>query len=422
MTDRVDLQVDVLVIGGGPAGLTAAAALAHRDVGSVLVLDRESDAGGIPRHSDHPGYGIRDLKRFVTGPAYARTLVHRAVAAGAEIRTRSMVTNWDGPTAVDVTSPEGRYRVQARAVVLATGARERPRAARLVPGDRPAGVLTTGQLQNLVHLHHSEVGRRAVIVGAELVSWSAVLTLREGGARAVLMTTTHPSAESYAVFNVAGRVGLRVPVATRTKVVRVVGRDRVEGVEIERINDGARRMVACDTVVFTGDWIPDHELARAAGLEMDGGTLGPLVDSAMRSSTPGVFAIGNLVHPVDTADIAALDGAHVVNAVADFLRTPVWAGGGARIRVEAPLRWISPGRLERGDESPARGRYLLWTDELIRLPRVSVHQGGGVVASRVLPWPASPGRVFRVPAGLFADVDPGGGDVTVSVRSATSRG
>lgn len=160
---------DVAIVGGGPAGLTAAAELApyHK----VVVLERELAAGGIPRHSDHPGYGIRDMKTFISGPAYARRLVQGAVTAGASIRTSAMVTGWADATALDVTSPQGRERIDARAVVLATGARERPRPARMIPGDRPAGVYTTGHLQNAVHLKHRQVGSRAVVVGAELVSY-----------------------------------------------------------------------------------------------------------------------------------------------------------------------------------------------------------------------------------------------------------
>src|SRR5205823_2521647 len=139
--------------------------------------DREASAGGIPRHSDHPGYGIRDLKRCLSGPAYARRLVTTARNAGAEIQTPKMVTGWVGERTVEATSPHGRQHIHAKTIILATGARERPRPARLIPGDRPAGIYTTGQLQNLVHLHHRTPGTRAVIVGAELVSWSAAMTL-----------------------------------------------------------------------------------------------------------------------------------------------------------------------------------------------------------------------------------------------------
>jgi thioredoxin reductase len=407
---------DVVVIGGGPAGLTAAAGLAKDPACKVVVVERESHAGGIPRHSDHLGYGMRDMKTFISGPAYARRLVANASAAGVEIITDAMATGWHDDHTLEVTSPQGRRLVEARAVVLATGARERPRPARMIPGDRPAGVFTTGQLQNLVHLHGRGVGSRAVVVGAELVSWSAVLTLKHAGCRTVLMTTTYPSAESYGVFNLLGRSPvLGVDVATRTRISRIIGRPALEAVEIENLDTGARRTIACDTLVLTGDWIPDHELARLADVTIDEKTKGPLVDTALRTSRRGIFAAGNLVHPVDTADVAALGGRHVVESVRDYLSGAAPVADGVRIVAAPPLRWISPGLLRPGDRPPARGRLLLWTDTLVRVPKVVVRQDEKMLARRTVPWPASPGRVFRIPASLLDGADPGGGPVTVSL-------
>lgn len=171
-------------------------------------------------------------------------------------------TGWSDEHTLDVSSPDGRYQIRPRAIVLATGARERPRMARRIPGDRPHGVYTTGQLQNLVHLHHQPVGKRAVIVGGELVSWSAALTLREAGCTPTLMISQYPKAESYGAFNAVGRTALRVPIAPRSRVTQIIGKGRCQAVEIEHLDTGKRRTVACDTVVLTGDWIPDHELVR----------------------------------------------------------------------------------------------------------------------------------------------------------------
>ncbi|MGH3201440.1 MAG: NAD(P)/FAD-dependent oxidoreductase [Streptosporangiaceae bacterium] len=342
MNQPADEHVAVAIIGGGPAGLTAAAELAPDIDGEVRVIEREAETGGIPRHSNHLGYGVRDLRRFISGPAYARRLTAMAQGADAVLQTSAMVTGWAGERTLEITSPAGRRRLRADAVVLATGARERPRPARLIPGDRPDGVYTTGQLQNLVHRYHAEIGRRAVIIGAELVSWSAVLTLRDARCSTVLMTSQYPAAESYAAVRAAGRLAFRVPVATRARVTRINGRSRVESVEIQHLDSGARCTVRCDTVITTADWMPDNELARSAGLDIDPATRGPRVDSALRTSAPGVFAVGNLLHPVDTADVAALDGRHVAAQVRQWLRTGQTPGPGVTLIAGPPLRWITP--------------------------------------------------------------------------------
>ncbi|PRC43902.1 pyridine nucleotide-disulfide oxidoreductase [Mycobacterium sp. ITM-2017-0098] len=411
-------HVAVAVIGGGPSGLTAAATLAPLVDGEVLVLEREAHTGGIPRHSDHLGYGIRDLHRFVSGPAYAKRLTAMAADAGAVLETETMVTGWAGDRALQITSPRGVRTITADAVVLATGARERPRPARMVPGDRPDGVYTTGHLQNLVHLHHANVGTRAVVVGAELVSWSAVLTLRESGCATAAMVSSYRRPEAYAAFRSAGRLLLDGPVLTGSRLVAVHGKERVRSVTVETLSTGARHDIDCDTVVFTGDWIPDHELARTGGLQMDTATRGPVVDTALRTSRAGVFAVGNLLHPVDTADGAALEGRHVATAVQAWLRRgdePAPTAAQTQIRVDRPFRWVAPQLISADAGRPARGDLLLWTDEYHRLPTLRAVQDSRVLATKRTPWPAAPGRIYRAPWSLVAGADPKGGVVTLSL-------
>jgi thioredoxin reductase len=409
-----DQHVAVAVVGGGPSGLTAAAALASQVDGEVLVIEREAETGGIPRHSDHLGYGMRDLKRFISGPAYARRLTGMAKDAGALLETEAMVTGWSGERTLQITSPRGVRILTADAVVLATGARERPRPARLIPGDRPDGVYTTGQLQNTVHIHRASVGDRAVIVGAELVSWSAVLTLRQSGCATVAMVSGYPRAEAYAPFRLAGRLLMDGPVLTRSRLVGIHGKDRVRSAAVENIDTGERMTIDCDTVVFTGDWIPDHELARTGGLAMDPNTRGPVVDAGLRTSRPGVFAVGNLLHPVDTADGAALDGRHVTTAVNRWLDHRDEPPKAVRIRTDGPFRWVAPQLVSPDGGVAPRGDLLFWVDEYRRLPRLRAVQDGRVIGMKRTPWPAAPGRVFRAPWSLVAGADPAGGDVTVS--------
>lgn len=409
-------HVRIAIVGGGPSGLTAAAHLANAGDGEVRVIEREHETGGIPRHSDHPGYGIRDLHRFISGPAYARRLTGTARDAGAVLETEAQVTGWDGERRLLVTSPRGRRIIEADAVVLATGARERPRPARRIPGDRPDGVYTTGQLQNLVHLQHRAVGTRAVVVGAELVSWSAAMTLRDAGCAVVGMTSTYPRSESYVAFRAFGRLALRVPVMPRTKVVRIDGKHRVEAVVVEDLDTGARRTIACDTVVTTGDWIPDHELVRLGGLDLDSATRGPVVDSALLTSASGVFAIGNLVHPVDTADGAALDGRHVVAPLTRWLTSKDATPTGPRIQAAAPFRWVTPQHVAADTPGP-RDDLLLWSEEYRRFPVLRARQDGRILAEKRVPWPAAPGRVFRAPWSLVAGADSTGGTITLELAT-----
>jgi thioredoxin reductase len=447
------VNVDVLVAGAGPAGLAAGIELRRLGVSRVLIVDREVEAGGIPRHSAHTGYGLRDLHRVMTGPGYARHYVQAAVRAGAEVRAGTTVTGWparpgtpgpaghaglsdpaghaglsdpagpaglDGPPglprslSVSLTSAGGIETVTAAALLLATGCRERPRAARLVPGSRPSGVMTTGELQQRVYLHGQRLPGRALIVGAEHVSFSAMVTLGHAGADVVALVTDQPRQQSYAAFALAAAVRWRAPVWTSTAVHRIAGHDRLEGVELANLRTGATSFVACDTLVFTADWIPDHELARLAGAEIDPGTRGPAVDTALETSLPLVFAAGNLVHAAETADIAAAAGRHAARQIAAALHgRPPPRAAWIPVTVAAPLSWISPNAIRPGGPRPARGRFLLRSDAFRRLARLEVRQGGRVLATARARL--TPGRPVHLDAKWMDRADRAAGPVRVAL-------
>ena len=450
------MSVDVLVVGAGPAGLSAAIELRRLGAGSVLVAERETSPGGVPRHSRHTGYGLRDLRRVMSGPAYAQALASAAKEAGAELRPGTTVTGWEtadvdgqaGSCAVTLTSAGGIETVRAAAVLLATGCRERPRAARLVPGDRPAGVMTTGELQQRVYLGHERLAGRALVIGAEHVSFSAAVTLAHAGARVVALVTEYERQQSYAAFRVGAALRWRVPVWTGCAVRRVIGRGRLAGVEVADVRTGAARFVPCDTVVFTGDWIPDHELARLAGLAMDPGTRGPVVDTTLETSAAGVFAAGNLVHAAETADIAALSGRHAARHIAASLeagssrarssearssearsseaRSSQALSSGAEsmagssairrpVLVEPPLAWISPNAITPGRAAPPLGRFVLRSGEFRRGVRLEARQDGRLLA-RSRQIRLVPGRPAHLGADWLARVDPAGGPVRVTTR------
>jgi thioredoxin reductase len=407
------MKVDVLIAGAGPAGLAAAVELRRSGAGRVLVLDREAAPGGVPRHCLHTGYGLRDLRRLLDGPAYARRYADAAAAAGADVQAGSTVTGWTGDRTVTVTSARGVETVEAAAVLLATGCRERPRTARLVPGGRPPGVMTTGELQQRVYLGGQRLPGRAVIVGAEHVSFSALVTLAHAGAEVVALVTEHPKHQSYPAFSAAARLRWRVPVWTSTAVRRVAGQDRLAGVELADTRTGATRFVRCDTLVFTGDWIPDHELARLAGLAIDPGTRGPAVDTALQTSAPLVFAAGNLVHAAETADVAALGGRHAARHLAAALGGLLPPAAVVGVTVAPPLAWISPNAI-RPATAPPRGRFVMRSRVFRRLARIEIRQAGRPLA-RSRPASLVPGRPVHLAAGWVSQVDPAGGPVHVAL-------
>ena len=403
-----------VIVGGGPSGLAAAIELRGRGIEPVTVIERERQAGGIPRHSDHTGFGLRDLRTVLSGPRYAERYRELATDAGVEVMAETMVTDWEGGR-LKLTGPAGRRELEPPAVVLATGCRERPRSARLIPGSRPAGVMTTSTLQQLVHLGGKKVGRRAVIVGAEHVSFSAVATLAHAGASVAGLVTELPKHQSLAAFRVGAAVRYRAPVWSRTAVSAIHGTERVESVELTELDSGSTRSVDCDLVVFTADWIPDHELAVMAGCELDPGSLGPLVDQALRTTRPGVFAAGNLIHPAETADICALDGRHVAPSVAAYLRgAREWP---TRVRVIArdPLAWIAPNLLLAAGHDPPRDRFLLRSREFARRARIQLRQDGRDLWSGRI-GRLVPGRSAHIPAGWASRVDPSGGPVIAGVE------
>ncbi|MFF0679212.1 NAD(P)/FAD-dependent oxidoreductase [Streptomyces tendae] len=412
MTSR---HVDVLVVGAGPAGLAAASLLATAGA-RVEVLEREQAPGGVPRHCAHRGFGNRP--RALTGPAYARLLADAAVHAGAGLRTGVTALDWAGPRALSTVGPQGVRTLAARAVVLATGARERPRPARLVPGTRPAGVYTTGELQQAVHLYGQHIGSRAVIVGAEDVSHAAADTVRAAGAEIVALVTEPPRAPAAPARTRYARLRHRTPVLTGTTVTELLGHGRLSGVRV-RHRDGRTTTLPCDTVVFTGDFVPEHELARRGGLTLDPGTRGPAVDGALRTSRPGVFAVGSVLHAVESAATAAREGAHAATAVRDWLtdgtggdRTePDWPGG-VPLVADPPLLRIAPNRVAPADRFP----YLLRT--ALPLPRPVVHvtqDGRPLHRERYRRTTAVPHRPLTLTARWTHLVDPDGGPVHVTV-------
>ena len=326
---EVATTCDVLIVGAGPAGLSAAIELKKQGIKNILVVDREPEGGGMPRFCHHTGFGREDLWRMWQGPTYAKYYRDLADKMDVEVRTSTTVLGWRASTTestekyLKFTAPSGLGEIKAQVVLLATGVRERPRSARMIPGTRPQGIFTTGSLQRFVYQERLPVGKRAVIVGAELVSLSALMTLMHANVKCAMMVTEEPShqiefpyvAMKWAIADIL----MRTPIVTNTKVTNIFGRKRVEGIELTH-KSGQTKLVECDTVIFTGNWIPEHEIARLGGLQIHPVTHGPVIDANFHSSVKGVFVAGNLLRGVETADHCAIEGKRAAQSIAKFIK------------------------------------------------------------------------------------------------------
>jgi len=405
----------VAVVGAGPSGLRAAAGLAAVLGGDVLVLDRGEEPGGVPRLCLHLGFGIRDLHRFYSGAVYAEILASRAAKAGAQLVTRATVSGMSPDGVLRVASPTGPFDVAARATILATGARERQSAAWWAPGGRPVGVYTTEELLETVQVQHLRVGARAVIVGADMAGWAAACALKQAGCRTVLMTTAYPAPGVSRLISAPGKRWLGTLVSTCTRLTRVLGDGRVRAVEVQDVRHGIKGIVECDTVVFASDWIPERGLAQGAGVALDPHTLGPAVDAGLRTDHDGIFAIGDVAHPVDTADGASLDGAHVAPQVIQYLQGHGAGVGTVPIVPGRWLAWVSPSRFAPHGVAPSRGLVSAWPTRLFRRPQITAVQNGHEIGHATSRCPAAPGRVFRIPFSVVRAADREGGPVTIEV-------
>jgi NADPH-dependent 2,4-dienoyl-CoA reductase/sulfur reductase-like enzyme len=343
----------VTIIGAGPAGLTAARVLVAAGLRDVLVLERNPQAGGLPRFCGHPGWGMLDLHRFHTGPRYAAALVARA--GGAEIATNVTVTSLHPGGRITVSTPVGMQEIESRIVLLATGIRETPRGPRLISGTRPWGITTTGAFQEMAQAGQIPF-RRPVIIGSELVAFSALLTARHAGIRPVAMVESGPRIAARRPGDLLARHAFGVRVMTGTRLVEIHGLDRVESVALE--SGGENQALECDGVIFTGQFRPEAFLAQAGGLPVDSGTGGPVIDNFFRCADPAYFAAGNLLRPVEHSGIAAAEGARAAAAILRALQNGLPAPAiGLPVQASGAMRYVYPQRvLPEGETIRLYGR------------------------------------------------------------------
>lgn len=320
---------DVVVIGGGPAGMAAALA-AHKARARVAIVEREQHLGGILRQCIHPGFGLSHFKQELTGPEYAQRFIDQVYATDIALFLNSMVIGIDsGEPAEDTAvhtvtlmSRAGMLQLTARAVVLAMGCRERTRSEIKIPGSRPAGVFTAGLAQRYINIENLKPGSRAVILGSGDIGliMARRCTLEGISVEGVYELMPYANGLRRNVKNCLDDFG--IPLHLSTTVTRVIGHDRVEAVEVSQVNErlapipGTERIVPCDTLLLSVGLIPENELSVAAGVELDPRTRGAVVDQSLQTGVPGIFACGNVLHVHDLADNVTTESEHAGAAAA----------------------------------------------------------------------------------------------------------
>lgn len=316
---HIPQQCQVAIVGGGPSGLALATELSNLGIEDVVVLERQPQAGGIPQHCGHYPFGFWEYKLLLKGPDYAQLLRDKAGCADVTILTNCHVTNLAPGGRLSLTTPDGPCELLADRVVLATGVRESSRAQRLIGGQRPQGVLSTGALQSMIYQHQKRPFKRPVILGSELVSFSAILTCRHMGIKPLAMIEEKERIIARS-FNALFPKLLGIPMILGANNLTIQGRDQVEALSYSDKN-GTETTIETDGVIISGHFRPESALLLNSHLDIDPKTGGPVVDQYGRTSDEHYFCTGNLLRPVETSAWCWSEGHKMAHILADDLHS-----------------------------------------------------------------------------------------------------
>ena len=410
-------NVDVAVVGGGPAGLAAALAAHKAGARSVLVLERDAFPGGILQQCIHNGFGLHYFGQELTGPEYAQRFIDEVEKIDSiEVMLNTMVLSVDADKRLTAVSSEnGMVRVQAKAVVLAMGCRERTRGALNIPGTRPAGVYTAGCAQRLVNMEGMMPGRRVVILGSGDIGLIMARRMVWEGAKVEMVCEIMPYSSGLNRNIVQCLEDNGIPLHFNTTVVDIHGKERVEGVTIAEVDPATRapkmetaRFVPCDTLLLSVGLIPENELTKGTGAQVDRVTSGAQVDAERQTTVPGIFACGNVLHVHDLVDNVSEEAAIAGENAAKFALGTLQKAETVRVLPEGGARYVVPQRLVKGE-----GKAALYfrVSAAFQPARLTVTSGGKEIKSvkkRIM----TPGEMEKTVIDL-GDVT---GDVVVRVE------
>lgn len=327
------MRYDLVVIGGGPGGLAAAIEARNNGVENILIIERDKELGGILQQCIHNGFGLHEFKEELTGPEYAERFIKKLKEKNIEYKLDTMVLEVTPEKIVHaINTVDGYMMIEAKAIVLAMGCRERTRGAISIPGERPAGVFTAGTAQRFINMEGYMVGKKVLILGSGDIGLIMARRMTLEGAEVQAVVELMPFSGGLA-RNIAQCLNdYNIPLYLSHTVVDIKGKERVEGVTIAKVDENRRPIPGteieyeCDTLLLSVGLIPENDISRKTGIVIDRRTSGPVVNEMMETSIPGIFACGNVVHVHDLVDFVSAEARKAGKAAAKFVKDEVQNG------------------------------------------------------------------------------------------------
>ena len=407
MKTNQEIVYDLIVVGGGPAGLAAAIAAKKNGLENVLVLERDSRAGGILLQCIHNGFGLHHFGEELTGPEYALRFVNEADSLGVITRCDTMVLeihNGSGTKdglheVVAINHSDGLMCLKTRTVALAMGCRERTRGALVIPGTRPAGIFTAGSAQRFVNIDGYLPGKKVVILGSGDIGLIMARRLTLEGADVKLVCEIMNYSAGLARNMTQCLENFNIPLKLSTTIIQIHGKERVTGVTIAKVDEhrsvikGTEEYIECDTVLLSVGLIPENEVSIAAGVIMDSITSGPSVNQYMETSIPGIFACGNSVHVHDLVDFVTEESLLAGKCAADYVKEhreqtaapssakiPVTPGN--RVRYTVPQHIDMESGRDTTPEADDKIRIMFRATDVYRSVTVAVYSGSKLLVQQ----------------------------------------